>query len=180
MLLGRGADGWSPRRAAGLLAGGLGVMIIVSGLHILGMARDRGDPSIRDFVRTVLAHCGQEATLLITEDQWKLLREFHRQGFCGRLIPYPARRARQLGWSDLDAELADPEALQADAAALASQARQLLADGRPVWLLTPGYEPPADKRLQVDRYLYNALAPAGIAVEPVGEQVSLARLHLAR
>jgi hypothetical protein len=177
MLVGLGGRGLRPRRpAAATWALALGLAAVAS-TYFVGMTQAKPLDSVRDRVHRILDHTGSEARLLMADDRWVLQYELHRQGFTGTINSYPPRLDRQIGWRNLQAELSDPQRLDADAQRLAYVVRDVLESGRPAWLLIRPYAGSEDPAYQVDRHLFQALSAAGVVMEVVDQPLGLAKLE---
>ncbi|UCG34355.1 MAG: glycosyltransferase family 39 protein [Phycisphaerales bacterium] len=177
-----GAEGLLPRRpnlAAGTLTFVLLLVALVyhGGARVAGLTWGDREASPRRLVSAILQHAGPDAELVMFDDRWFLEYELHRQGFAGSIRSYPPRLDRQIGWRDIQSELADPQSLDREAAQLADAIRRMVDQGRPVWLLLGNYEQEDDPRYRVDRHLFRALDDANITLEIVDTSVGLARLR---
>jgi uncharacterized membrane protein len=177
-----GSEGLLPRRP-NLAASALTLALLLVAFVYHGGARHAGliwadrDASPRRFVSAIIRHAGPDADLVMFDDRWFLEHELHRQRFAGSIRSYPPRLDRQIGWRDIQAELADPRSLDREAAQLADAIRRMLDQGRPAWLLLGNYEQQDDPRYRVDRHLFRALAAADITLEIVDPSMGLARLR---
>jgi hypothetical protein len=177
-----GGEGLLPRRP-NLAAGALTLALLLVALVYHGGARYAGltwadrESSPRRLASAIRRYAGPNAELLVFDDRWFLEYELHRQGFVGSIRSYPPRLDRQIGWRDIQAELADRQSLDREAAQLAEAIHRTLDQGRPVWLLLGNYEQESDPRYRVDRHMFRALDAADITLEIADPSVGLARLR---
>lgn len=175
LLVGRGALGPSVRPTVATSAAAI-LLALGSSVYVLGMFRVEAAGTVRDKVGRLIGHAGNDARVIMAADQWELLYELHRRGFTGRLIPFPSRLERQIGWRDVGAELADPESLEREADELASRILVRARAGKPTWLLVRNYASENDPVYNVDRVLFAALNRSGMEIGIIDSELGLARL----
>ena len=159
-------------------AAALAGLLLASGLTLMGYKALPVQNPTADRARR-LCEAVRPGDVVISLDmyRWFLVYELDRQGFAGRVQSFPACHDRQVGWSQPEAELADPGILAVDAQRCVTAVEQAVGQGHEAWLLGQGADPVGQQLIPI---LIRALHEAGYRVVPYDEQLGLGRIDQLR
>jgi|GEM_PF-3163754 len=153
----------------------VGVMCGCSAAVVGGMRLVPVDNSATRRAEQIVARVGP-GDLVVSLNKYNqfVLYPWYRLGFKAEVISFPPQHDRQLCWYDAEAELADPGAIVQGVEEVARRIEIARENGRSVWLLAHGQ--PVGARWEVDRHFYKRVVEMGFDIQPVNDELGLAKL----